>query len=179
MATFVAQPNLIFIHIPKNGGTSISKYLRLHANGIKGSIVHSNTSHIELEFKEAVNFPICAVIRNPWDRLVSAYHFLKVKQNVSLTFEQWLYKTPSKGNNWFTHFTNQSQWIPKDPDYLLRFENLKFDFEKIKKYLNCNVDLPITNSSNRTHYRNYYNAQTINYVGDIFYKDIKRWNYDY
>ena len=56
--------------------------------------------------------------------------------------------------------------------------NLK-DFEQIKKICN-RTDNPVwMNKSNTEPYQSFYNERTINRVGEIFEKDIKRFNYSY
>lgn len=195
MATLVKNLNLVFIHIPKNGGTSISSWLRKNVNGTKGSVKHSGMQHITEEWPDVVNPKTFAVVRNPWARMVSLYHFsgMKCKQKIDKGkgdyvtqyeqylkgFEYWLYNGLDYKSNWFTYKQTQSIWIPQDPTWLLRLENIKEDFKSIQNFTNCFVDLPKENTSKHNHYSEYYNTSTKNYVGDLFSKDVKRFNYDF
>ena len=81
MTTLVENPNLVFIHIPKNGGSSITRWLRDNLNGSKGIVTHGGMQHIQQDFAHAVDYPTFAVVRNPWDRVVSSYFFKKKKKS--------------------------------------------------------------------------------------------------
>jgi len=72
--------NIIFVHIPKNGGSSISSCLGLSTPW--GKYPHNKAQALRKYvignigkgfWKAATKF---AVIRNPWDRLVSAFCYL-------------------------------------------------------------------------------------------------------
>ena len=65
--------NIIFIHIPKAAGMSVVKSIY----GINHSSHHPAENYIkenEVKFKNAFSF---AIVRNPYERLYSAYSYLK------------------------------------------------------------------------------------------------------
>ena len=70
----------VFIHIPKNAGTSVTKLLRdSNTNCIIKK--HGSASFVmdeigEPEFKSRFSF---AFVRNPWDRMVSLFYFKKTR----------------------------------------------------------------------------------------------------
>ena len=68
------QCGCIFIHIPKCAGVSVSKAL---FGNLAGG--HSRVVDYQLVFNsnEYSNYFKFTFVRNPWDRLVSAFFFLK------------------------------------------------------------------------------------------------------
>src|SRR5271167_838241 len=64
----------IFIHIPKTAGLSIHEMLRMDLPPETHCPVAGYRAADAALFKKAYKF---SVIRNPWDRLVSAFHYLK------------------------------------------------------------------------------------------------------
>jgi hypothetical protein len=73
MAAFISSRS-VFVHIPKAAGISISQSLYGGA-----SCYHTTSSWyaLALTLAEIRQFFIYTIVRNPWDRLHSAYHFLK------------------------------------------------------------------------------------------------------
>lgn len=194
MATYLDNPKLVFIHIPKNGGTSVTRWLRHHLDARKGDFMHGGMQHIEPEYYNAKTF---AITRNPWDRMVSLYHFDGVKCKAKIDkgkgkgdyinqyaiykkgFEYWLKHGLDYTSNWMQYKTTQSAFLPGNPTYLLRFENLKEDWKIIQEVTKCYKPLQKKNSTVHNHYRTYYNDELKNLVGDIFRADVIRFNYDF
>ena len=67
------QANVIFVHVPKAAGTSVSTVLYGRHMGHLGA--RTIKKHAASEYNSLYKF---ALVRNPWDRLYSAYHFAKV-----------------------------------------------------------------------------------------------------
>lgn len=66
----------IFIHVPKTGGISIDRYFRENYNLVDFTGHHS-ASEIKVKFPENFdNYFKFAFVRNPWERLASAFFFL-------------------------------------------------------------------------------------------------------
>jgi len=179
MTTLVENNNLIFIHIPKNGGSSITSWLRTNLNGIKGKVTHGGMQHIKKDFNQLKSYHTFAVVRNPWDRIVSAYEFKKRKLNLQLEFSDWLYSEPEKNNNWFNFKTPQIKWLPIMPTWTIKFENLNKEFKLIQEYTNCNLPLQHKNKSIRNDYTLYYTTKTKKYVEKIFEEDIEVFKYKF
>lgn len=179
MTTLVEHPNLIFIHIPKNGGSSVTKWLRENLQGVKGTVTHGGTQHIAQEFPHAVDYPSFAIVRNPWDRIVSSYFFKKKKEQISCSFEDWLYSYSDNNSNWFSFKTPQVEWLRKPPTWILRFENLHADFKQLQEYTKCSLPLPHKNSTEHYEYKTYYTSETKKYVEDLFKEDIHTFKYKF
>ena len=67
-----------FVHIPKTSGTSIRIWLRQHAETRNDASVLEIGYHSTLpEMQLPAGYTSVAVVRNPWDRMVSFYEFSK------------------------------------------------------------------------------------------------------
>lgn len=191
--------NVIFVHIPKTAGTSIGRWMienKKHSEHVEW-YKHPKLSDIEKD--ETDNF-VFSVVRNPWDRMVSSYHWLtdtqspipqissneiqkilcdlNTKRNWS-TFEKWLDICHEfvLWDFWFCPIEPQVSWLDKDVDMVIRYENLNEEFKQIQKYFNSTEPLPTLLTGNHKNYRDYYNDRTKRKVAAIFEKDIDTWNY--
>jgi len=183
----------IFIHIPKAAGTSIARTLFN-----KGS---RHVRYIEYEkanrkkFKRYFKFTF---VRNPWDRLVSTYSFLK-KGGLNDQDQKWakenLYEYPDFEAfilGWLNevnictwiHFYPQHHFIC-DPegivtmDFVGKFENIENDFSYVADKLGCTQNLIKTNTGSLRHYSSYYTEETREIVQRVYSKDIQLFGYDH
>jgi hypothetical protein len=193
--------NITFIHIPKTAGTSIGHWMHANSTPTKSDCwyEHPSLENIKAQYKVVESF---TVVRNPWDRMVSFYHYFKNpycphpkitseqwqmyinalnKIETLPTFENWLLNAQSfklPPGWWWNAITPQSQWISNETT-ILRYENLKEDFKQIQRKFNTDQELPVENVSDHTHYSTYYNAQTKQLIYQWFKEDIKRWQYEF
>ncbi len=67
----------IFLHNPKTGGNSVQAFMNEHRYFVEGYKGHRNLRWYQDQFGLDIyeRIPVYSVIRNPLDRLVSAYHF--------------------------------------------------------------------------------------------------------
>lgn len=70
------EKKYLFVHIQKNGGTSITEALMNHAGATFISPLHLQLQALEFSGQRPFVF---AVVRNPWDRLVSWYEMMNRK----------------------------------------------------------------------------------------------------
>ena len=168
----------IFIHIPKNAGSSIEV---LFANGsfrLQPS-KHADIYEIKRKFKNSYdNYRKFTIIRNPYDKMVSWYFYLKrnLGENYDIIdFNEWI-KDPSRfwhADDPTSYLKPQHEWID-DTVELIRFENLN---EELNKFFNKKVDLPIINKSNHDHYSTYYNKESLNIIYNRYKEDFEKYNY--
>jgi hypothetical protein len=130
-----------------------------------------------------------AFVRNPWDLVVSMYHFFRqtpaavasdpdyrfVVEN--LDFENFVYLYPTLTSDMSAMFTNANGETLVD--YVGRFENIEEDFAKICARIGIDAKLPHLNSSARTSYRDYYTSASRAVVERHFARDIERFGYEF
>lgn len=192
----------IYIHVPKTGGTSIanvlndlkpsrskSQKLRLHehvkAHEVKRLIGEENWS-------QYFSF---AFVRNPWDLMVSCYHWwlqkadsIYFKQDIELirqlgTFTEFMYSRYGQllinecEGNLFDWISEEDKLIV---DFVGRFESLQADFNQVCNHLDIEpIELPHTNQTSRRDYRDYYNDATRLMVAKRFQKTIEYFGYHF
>ena len=168
---------LVFIHIPKTAGCSITKWLTTHFNTkpTLSKCMHPSTSMINIPFDETF-----AVVRNPWDRTVSLWAFWNKIKKTNVSFDEFVrnirdYKFNER--SWFTLDQPQKVWIPNGVTYLLKFETLEEDFKVIQEKLGCFEPLSHINSSEHDDYKTYYIKETWDIVADVFKDDIEEFGY--
>ena len=174
----IDQYKAIFIHIPKNAGTSIEEYFGNGSVRIQPN-KHADIHEIKRKFKNSYNnYRKFTIIRNPYDKMVSWYFYLKRnlgKKYRVVEFNEWI-KDPSK----FWHADDpigflkpQSEWID-DTVVLLKFENLN---KELKQFFGKEINLPITNKSNHNNYLEYYNQESLDIIYNRYKKDFEKFNY--
>ena len=167
----------IFIHIPKNAGTSIEEYFGNKSVRIQPE-KHADIYEIKKKFKNSYNnYRKFTIIRNPYDKMVSWYFYLKRNlgdYNV-IEFNNWI-KDPSKFwhiNDPISYLKPQYEWINNTVE-IIKFENLN---KELNKFFNKQINLPITNKSNHKHYLEYYNTESLDIIYNRYKKDFKKFNY--
>ena len=189
----VSDKKTIFIHIPRTAGSSISS---LGIKEIYGHVTYNwYKKRDPNKFAEYFKFTF---VRNPWDRLVSAYFFLKgggsnsfdklwYKKNISLydSFDEFVCKWVNDKNvNSWIHFIPQYKFIfDKDAnnqvDFIGKFERLEKDVHFICDKLRINESIPHFNKSSRGDYRTYYSTKTKEIVAYVYRDDIKKLGYEF
>jgi hypothetical protein len=198
------QKKLIFVHIPRTGGTSISSVL---SNNEKSALnIHPlNKNFLSNSLSNYFKF---TSIRNPFDRLVSVYHYcirenfsivysktnngiIFGKKNEMLSFEEFVFEVQNYKNS--TSFYNYhkkffilyplSYWLYKNDkicvDYIIRFENINEGWEYISKKFNLDRNLPKFNETKRDDYKSYYNSSTKKIVEEFYKDDLNNFNYTF
>ena len=182
----IQEPKLIFIHIPKNAGTSIESifkpYIRLNNLVDRHAPINDIKSKLPSIYKKYTKF---AVVRNPYDRATSYYSYLKEYNKLfrapwNISFIDWL-KNPEKveipfNSDWINklgYFNNQSEWIDETV-MVLKYEKLE---KELTSFLKKEINLPKLNNTNKGKYLDYYNEESLDIVYNRHKDDFKKFNY--
>ena len=189
MTTCIVK-GVTFIAIPKNASASIGCWL--HDNFLR-QITYPKTRglHESLPMIEGATPVTCAVVRNPWSRVVSAWAYEKrnplkmfphKRHNEPPPFDEFvrnLSKYSLTDRIWFTWATPQKTWIPDGVTYLLKCETLEEDFQQIQRLFECSAPLKHVNATEHEDYRSYYTPETQAIVAELFKEDIEAFNYTF
>ena len=168
----------IFVHIPKNAGTSIEEYFGNGSVRIQPS-KHADIYEIKARFKNSYNnYRKFTIIRNPYDKMVSWYFYLKrnLGEDYNIVdFNEWI-KNPSSfwhADDPISYLKPQCDWIDNTVE-TIKFENLN---EELNEFFKEDIKLPITNKSNHDHYSTYYSRKSLDIIYDRYKKDFEKYNY--
>jgi hypothetical protein len=186
----------IFVHVPKCAGISVNRSLFGNLAGGHTTLEQYLTV---FEPKHILNYFKFTIVRNPWDRVVSAYFFLQQGG-----FNKWdkqfyddeLAKYDSFDafvSEWLTvpenltkhhHFRMQSDYIldkynKVTLDFIGYLENIDQDFDYISKKIGVRTPLPKSNASSRSSYTHYYNETTKEIIAQTYKTDIELLGYNF
>jgi len=183
----------IWLRVPKCAGASIERAFEDHgllsserpAVGkvyqVPGGDFIGDRERFTADWDRAFKF---AVVRNPWDRLVSGWRY--VAADVSL--RDLLLQLPEKSDfhRWHHVTRLQSEFLLDEngeliPDMLLRFERLREEFARCCERMGMpRVILPRENWTARSKdYRSYYDEETRELVAELFRTDIDLFGYEF
>ncbi|EAK9986087.1 sulfotransferase family protein [Campylobacter jejuni] len=188
----------IFIHVPKVAGTSIERVVFETDKWLIGHV--RALDYINQDKNKFESYFSFAFVRNPFDRMVSAFHYLKkgggndydknwANENLKDfdTFEQFVLALQNKNVkdkilSW-QHFTPQYKFICDENKNILvnfigKLENINNDFKIVKNELNFDRNLIHSNSSNHEIFSNYYNEKTYNIIAELYKEDFALFDYD-
>ncbi|MHC4946986.1 MAG: sulfotransferase family 2 domain-containing protein [Planctomycetota bacterium] len=195
----------IFVHIQKTGGSSVKQAIRRHVPDARRFLgTHDGAGPGQQELGRRWNkYFSFAVVRNPWDRLVSWYSMISqvdferrpkhrknrfwryVRENSS-SFEEFLVNCTDVIEDFDGRKSilfNQFDYVSDDRGRLLvsfvgRFENLVADASHIFERIGMEgIELPHRTRSKHRHYRDYYTPATRDLVGERFQRDIEHFGY--
>lgn len=205
----------IFVHIPKTGGTALA--LALEARAMADDIMigdtpkavkrrgrlkglqaagrlwkHSTLADIEgIVPREAFDdYFTVSLVRNPWDRLVSYYFWLRAQTfdhpavglAKALPFADFLAHPQTQASlraNPYTSYMCDGAGAEHCSLYI-RLENLEQDLQAFENHLGFKVDMPVANQSDRDRdWRKYYDESSLAIVADVCAEDIARFGYTF
>ncbi|MEO3937152.1 sulfotransferase family 2 domain-containing protein [Dermatophilaceae bacterium Soc4.6] len=193
--------DLVFLAYNKAGSSSIEAALHGHRSAVweayaraghqalrrPGPWKHMNAREFERLFawrRAVTGMHRVAVVRNPWDRMVSVYHYQRqtVPQSHDrareLDFRDYVLRG-GQGSAFttFTDFAGDGSGELK-VDTVLRVETLDDDFAALCAARGLTgISLPRKNTSARGDYRELYDDDTREAVGRAFAADIERFGY--
>lgn len=185
--TISHQHRFIWFRVPKNGTSTFLK--SMESNGVALDVVEAHMIRYPLRaYHDYYKF---AVVRNPWDRLVSCWHN-KILQKNRFRLPEDLhrrlhdfsafvdYVSQKNIERCDTHIASQSSLVDLDEvDHLIRMESYEEGVAHV--FRTIGFDSFEIRSSNRTptrkHYAEYYTDETREKVGRIYEKDIRNFNY--
>jgi len=178
-----------FVHIPKTAGVAICTSL--------GLCIRGHRRFQEIRRRTPSSYFVFSVVRNPWDRLLSAYTYFKaggrgfpndkaMQRTLSpyKTFTAFCNEiTPEVIEQWskiVPHFLPQVYWEHHRIDKVCRFENIKDDFAEVCSHIETpRTPLLFRNTSDHARYTEYYDSDTQAVVAGIYRSDIETYNYTF
>jgi hypothetical protein len=199
--------NLLFIHIPKTGGTSVEHYFKKTYNqtlystrvnnhilfekfNIKSSLQHLTFKNIceyknTLEVEINKDLKIITIVRNPYDRIISDLFFYKLIKEKTTSDE--VYKIITKyiyEDCHDNHNIPQYQFLIDNNNKIIpevtifRTETLT---EDLKKHGFTDFDLKIHQNRlniKNENYNTYLNNDSIKLINEFYKKDFELFNYE-
>lgn len=185
----------LFIHIPKTAGTSILEALGKRGTGRLHLPWYVYWTADPFYFQKAWKF---AFVRNPWDRVRSAWLYLMAggnqREDLSMravlhsfgSFEQFVINGLGTGA-----FRNHLLFIPQAEfvcgpdggpivDFLGRYETLEQDFTTVAQRLALTKRLParnVTKPQSRLLHDQPWTSRAIDVVGSIYAQDVTQFGY--
>ena len=184
----------IFVHVTKSAGTSVAKALfgelPYHYTAWQYRVIYGRRT-----FQRYFKF---AFVRNPWDRLHSAYSYLASggwNEQDRLWFQKNLGDLPDFNSfvmDWLAperlqshpHFWPQVEFLCDRRgrvlvDFLGYFETLRSDFNHVAHKLGGVGQLAHENPSGKPDYREVYTAEAREKVGRVYASDVCRFGYEF
>ena len=226
----------IFVHVPRTAGSSIEEgLLGLDTTGPARDVSNETSlfglippdvrarRHIDGAYREWQHLPAAelrrvlpadvwdgyfkfALVRNPWDRMVSWFCYadavasrpaaparrlmgalherLGRAPSLRERFAAWL-RDPGRNAGFLADgrmLWDQLDWISDERgaclvDFVGRYENLREDFQTLSRRFGIDAALPHVRRSERAPLRDYYDDETRNIVAERHRRDIEAFGY--
>lgn len=188
----------IYLKFPRTAGTSLLRgTLEKNCNYSKHIFYYSSNIMVRKKFLSWINniknehlkeYFIFTIVRNPYDRLVSAWRYIYLfarKENIS--FDNFvknkmiskMYTSEASG-----HWSLMSDLVECDnrliTNYIGKYEDLDNSCKEICKNINFKIKkLPVINKLEHEHYSKYYTPELRQIVENVYRKDIELFNYSF
>ncbi len=201
--------NFIFVHVPKTGGSSITKVLREYEASLSFKnntrrlakkylptkmrrqllrrllLQHVTARNLRATVLGYDRFFSFAFVRNPWDLQVSFYHHIRGDK-----FHRWHDEVSTMRFEEFLRLIvkrgtiGQYRYLTDRKgqlivDFVGRYERLEEDFSYICKKIDVDFHMPHANKSQRDNYQKYYDDESREMLAKLSRKDIELFDYSF
>lgn len=190
------------MRVPKTASGSITTVIKRKGVTVIGHDLR-NPDYVSLaQYRQQASHPLFAFafVRNPWDRLVSAFFYLvrggknaadlldreRYIGTCGEDFEAFVHGPLASGEPLEQiHFRPQNLWISDDEgnlvtDFVGRFESLQADFDTVCRETGLwRKRLGFQKRGDHVYYRNYYDAAMRDVVAQAYQRDIELFGYDF
>jgi hypothetical protein len=198
------KKKFIFIHIPKNSGTTMSNEIHKIYNDSKllkfvereGPNIGIDKMHL---YNEVIDifipknildtyFKFC-IIRNPYNKLYSAWNFIKNRhgyENVNDFIkyklnEKFIYGLEINPGDARVHYRPQFTFVynkndNKYVDFIIKYENLNNDIRILNNKFDLNI--PEYDNNIEKNYIKFFNRESIEIINKLYKKDFILFNYN-
>ena len=195
---YYKDANLLFIHIPKTGGTSLEGYLESKYT----QTIHDSDKHKKIPIRKRIflqhytyediykyreifevnfnnNLNIITIVRNPYDRIISDLFYLRYINNddtpdtiYNVIKNKYLYE-----EDLYNHNIPQYKFVIDDKGEIIH--NLKiFKTESLTKELKEYGYEDYNGKESSTDYSQYLNDDSIKLINEFYKTDFELFNYD-
>lgn len=188
--------NIIFIHIPKTAGVSITE--ALEAEGVWKRNAHHLAArpapevepfqHLTLKQLTSLlgvsyvkNAYVFSVVRNPFDRLVSYYTWMKARNKLTCSFDEFVqgdFDIPDPQIDYLrlTRSGSVDRYLINQVGY---YEHLNSLWRGLQKQIGTKRKLPWENKTTHRWYGDYYkDSGTRDFVLDFYAEDFETFGYN-
>jgi hypothetical protein len=193
------QTGSIFIHVPRTAGTSV-------AQALGAPMPHYPVSRYAAFDPDAFRlFFKFGFVRNPWDRLLSSFAYLRAAAEKARPFPDTLWarrhlsqfadfeefvlslRQPASRRRImrYIHFRPQLSWLAmprsskSELEFIGRFERLAHDFQFVAQHLSLQGTLPTTRESRHGDYREAFTPAMRDVAAELYRADIDAFGYDF
>jgi len=151
MSVIIPDKKVLFIHIPRTGGTSMHAFLPISTDG------HSNLKFYYDKYGNLDDYFKFAFVRNPYDRVASGVALYlnlggitkndkekrdKINDYIAFNHNRFNEHSITKTQKSFVELYGNAAM-----DFIGKFENLKEDWAKVSEKIGVNPKLPCLNAS--------------------------------
>ncbi|MEM7661415.1 MAG: sulfotransferase family 2 domain-containing protein [Pseudomonadota bacterium] len=202
VSVLLKNRNLLFLHVPKTGGGSVSRLLRTEPDALVYAVREMSKAEpcirqLEKQLNKPLNeYRTVAFVRNPWDWTVSGY--LHVTENMpayisppsfrDFVFGDWagasILHYPTKFRTAEAYVAYHTQITPWEHlsasdggvtiDRICKFENLA---DETAEVFGISQQLPHANKSKRGHYSEYFDDETKAIIANKHSELIEQFEY--
>jgi hypothetical protein len=179
-----------FIHVPKTAGVSIHKSFRESGYEL---LYHIHKPYVNLSYEDKQTPIFFSVVRNPFDRIYSFYHFflsenpnrkflLGLEKDYTLTFSDFISKL-----SYFHNYIKPCWNFISESDQnkmtdTLKFETLHEDFSYFADKYQLRLELPwihLNEDKPKIDRSQIYKEYQIKIIEKIYNKDFQNFGYSY
>lgn len=194
------KKHFFFVHIPKAAGKS----MRYSLFGRENGACHARAIDLKRKYRNKwESYFKFGFVRNPWDRLLSAYNYLRnggngseedvgfmerqLRKNGIDCFEKFVHEWLTKDRAYsFIHLVPQTEFVLHrgrlQVDFIGKFENVDSDFKKVVQSIGIDCEpLQHLNASRKLFntYREKYDDIMKTIVNDIYSEDVQFFQYHF
>jgi hypothetical protein len=179
-----------YIHVPKAAGSSLRNYI---LNNRIDYIGHDERIHPEKP--DGTYDYVFTIVRNPYDRVVSAYYYLRRgggshddvkdgREYCHRKFPEFIKQDLKRASKKQIHFKPMHYWVydrcQVKATHIAKMENIKRDLIKIAEELKLPIPDPIPHANRTVHPESeeLYTKELREIVYNIYKKDFKLFGYE-